>query len=276
MNGDAMPERKPDSRVRPQDIPIYAPHASEDMLTGGRLLRRAFAEAPYRTAEREAVIIAADHPEPPILQIHRGIAFRSVSLPDGRRAIVDILLPTDIVGIDNAVLGRSNHDIVAGAPLGYRQLSSIALRELMANPQIAVRVLALMAEARWRTDRHITAITRFDARSRIASFLLGIYDRLRRAELIARPTFNLHLTQDQMADHLGMTMVHVSRTLRRLREQRLVLVDRQVVIILDVDGLRELASGLPPLTTGEVMPLTTGEVMPLTTGEVMPLPDMAT
>jgi CRP-like cAMP-binding protein len=244
-------EHKPEGRILAQHTPPYASHASEDLLTGGRLLRRAFAEAPYRTAERDAVIILADDPDPPILQIHRGIAFRSVNLPDGRRAIVDILLPTDFGGIDNAVLGRSNHDIVAGAPLGYRQLGGAALRELIANPQIAVRVLALMAEARWRIDRHLTAITRFDARCRIASFLLGIYDRLRRTDLISRPTFNLHLTQDQMADHLGMTMVHVSRTLRRLREERLVLVDRQVVIILDVPALRELASGLPPLTASE-------------------------
>jgi CRP-like cAMP-binding protein len=250
-----MMDRKPDNRVAIQHTPLYAPHASEDVLTGGRLLRHAFAQAPYRTAERDAVIIAADDPEPPILQMHRGVAFRSVTLPDGRRAIVDILLPSDIAGIDNAVLGRSNHDVVAGAPLGYRQLAGAALRELLATPPIAVRALALMAETRWRIDRHVTAITRLDARCRIASFLLGIYERLRRAELISRPTFNLHLTQDQMADHLGMTMVHVSRTLRRLREQRLVLVDRQVVMILDVAALRELANGLPPLTATETTPL---------------------
>ena len=66
---------------------------------------------------------------------------------------------------------------------------------------------------------------------------------MRRTELTTRPTFNLHLTQDQLADHLGMTMVHVSRTLRRLRQERLVMVDRQVVIILDVDGLRDIAGG---------------------------------
>ena len=246
---------KPDDRFTVQHTPNYAAGASEGVLTGGRLLRRAFAEAPYRTAERHAVIIAADDPEPPILQIHRGVAFRSIGLPDGRRAIVDILLPTDVAGIDNAVLGRSNHDMVAGAALGYRQLSGTTLRKLMENPQIAVRALALMAESRWRIDRHVTAITRFDARCRIASFLLGIYDRLRRAELITRPTFNLQLTQDQMADHLGMTMVHVSRTLRRLREQRLALVDRQVVIILDVPALRGLANGLPRLNATEPTPL---------------------
>lgn len=39
-------------------------------------------------------------------------------------------------------------------------------------------------------------------------------------------------------------MVHVSRMLRRLREERLVIINRGVVVIFDVDGLREVASGL--------------------------------
>jgi CRP-like cAMP-binding protein len=71
--------------------------------------------------------------------------------------------------------------------------------------------MALMAEARWRTHRHLTAIARLDAYERLSFFLLDIHDRLRRHNLIARPTFHFPLTQDQIADHLGMTMVHVNR-----------------------------------------------------------------
>jgi CRP-like cAMP-binding protein len=87
-----------------------------------------------------------------------------------------------------------------------------------------------------------------DAYERIASFLLNTYDRLRRAQLITRPTFALYLSQDQIGDHLGLTMVHVSRTLRRLRDDKVVLVDRQVVIILDAERLRAIAAGLLPTT----------------------------
>ena len=68
---------------------------------------------------------------------------------------------------------------------------------------------------------------------------------LRRRGLTDRLSFNLPLTQEQIADHLGLTLVHVNRTLRRLREERLVLVERQVVTILDLEGLRELARGVP-------------------------------
>jgi DNA-binding transcriptional regulator LsrR (DeoR family) len=81
--------------------------------------------------------------------------------------------------------------------------------------------------------------------TRICVLLLDIHDRLRRRGLINRPTFNLPLTQEQIADHLGLTLVHVNRTLRRLREQKLVIVDRQVVIIMDMEQLRSLAQGLP-------------------------------
>jgi CRP-like cAMP-binding protein len=98
----------------------------------------------------------------------------------------------------------------------------------------------------------MTVLTRLDARGRIAAFILGVYERLRQRELIARPTFNLPLTQEQLADHLGITMVHVSRTLRRIREERLVIVERQVVIILDLEELRRAASGVPPLSAGGV------------------------
>jgi CRP-like cAMP-binding protein len=167
---------------------------------------------------------------------------------DGRRAILDVLLPTDIVGVEHPVSRGSNRDIVAASPLTYRMLSAAKLRQLMANSQIAARMLALAAETQWRADRLISALSRMDAYERIASFLLNTYDRLRRAQLIARPRFALHLSQDQIGDHLGLTTVHVSRTLRRLRDDKVVLVDRQVVIILDVERLRAIAAGLSPTT----------------------------
>jgi hypothetical protein len=103
----------------------------------------------------------------------------------------------------------------------------------------------MLAEWRWRTDRLVISIGRFDAASRLCLMFLDVYDRLRHRGLISRLTFNLPLTQVQMADHLGLTLVHVNRTLRRLREERIAIVDRGVVMILDLDRLRAVARGLP-------------------------------
>lgn len=224
--------------------PTVAASASEDILAGSHLLRRAFQQAPSFSANRDAVVVRADASDAPCLLINRGVAYGAFVFPDGRRSISDILLPTDIIGLDHAVLGRPCREIIAASALGYRALKGSAIRELMQDHRVALRVLALASETKLRQERHIAALTRLDARGRIAGMILGIYERLRRQELISRSTFNLPLTQDQIADHLGITMVHVSRTLRRLREERVVIVDRHVVIIVDLDELRRAAAGL--------------------------------
>lgn len=211
-------------------------------------MRREFLKAPRRSAERNEAIISADQREPPALLISHGVAFSSHTISDGRRAITDVLLPTDIVGVEHAVLGRSNREIVAASPVVYQMLPANSLRQLMADPQIAAWMLALAAASRCRADRLISALSRLDAYERIACFLLSMYDRLRRAQLITRPTFALHLTQDQIGDHLGLTTVHVSRTLRRLRADKVALVHSQVVIIRDLQRLRAIAGGLLPAT----------------------------
>jgi CRP-like cAMP-binding protein len=225
--------------------PRYAAAATENLLVGGRRLRQAFAQAPTRFVGRNALLARAGEAEAGAILIRNGFAFRSWLLADGRRAILDILLSGDICGLDHIVLARPIEDIAVANGVGYSVLPVGAIREMMADRCVAMYVMALLAEARWRGDRLAASIGRLDARARICVLLLDIHDRLRRRGLIERPTFSLPLTQEQVADHLGLTLVHVNRMLRRLREDRIVLVDRQVVIIQDLDRLRELAQGLP-------------------------------
>jgi CRP-like cAMP-binding protein len=225
--------------------PRYAAAVIEDLLSGSRSLRRAFLQTPIRFAGRDAPLIRADDPDPFVILIRSGFAFRSCGLADGRRAILHVLTPHDIAGLDNLVLARPLEEITATSRVGYHALRASEVRELMADRCIALHIVALAAEARWRADRLAAMIGRLDAQARICVMLLDLYERLRRNGLISRTTYNLPLTQEQIADHLGLTLVHVNRTLRRLREERIVLVDRQVVIIMDLDRLRDFAQGLP-------------------------------
>jgi CRP-like cAMP-binding protein len=226
--------------------PGFALAVAEDMLSGAQRLRRAFLEAGTHSAERGKIIVAANEPNPPAFLIHRGLAYSSTTLPDGRRAITDLFLPGDIVGTENVVMASSTQETVAACGLYYSILSATAVRSLMTDSQIAIRVLALACEAHRRAHDHVIGLTRLDARERVSALVVGIHDRLRRRELIIRPTYNLWLTQEEIGDHLGLTMVHVSRTLRRLREERLVLVDRHLVLIRDLDGLRRTARAMAP------------------------------
>ena len=202
-------------------------------------------QTPLRYTGRDMPLLRAAASEPAAILIRSGFACRSCALPDGRRAILHVLLSGDYGGLHNIVLARAMENIHAANRVGYHMLGAAALRELLVDPCISMFLLAQIAEARWRADRLAAAIGRLDAHARICVLLLDIHDRLRHRGLINHTTFNLPLTQEQMADHLGLTLVHVNRTLRRMREEKIVLVDRQVVIIQDIERLRELAQGLP-------------------------------
>jgi CRP-like cAMP-binding protein len=225
--------------------PHFVAAAAEALLAGRRSLRQAFLSGPTQYADRGAPLGRQDGTEPQILLIRNGFAYRSCVLADGRRAILDILTTGDIIGLDDIVFARPVDEFTAACRLGYNALGAGEVRLLMTDQPVSLQVFALLAEARWRANRLAISIGRLDAQARICLLLLDIYNRLVRRGVLNRPTFNLPLTQEQIADHLGLTVVHVNRTLRRLREDRLVMLDRQVVIILDLERLREMARGLP-------------------------------
>ena len=225
--------------------PHFDPAVTEELLLGGRRLRTAFMQTPLRHSGRDTLLLRAGVSEPAAILIRSGFAYRACTLPDGRRAILRVLLTGDFAGLHNIVLARATGDVFAASRVGHHLLGAAALRALLADPCVSMFLIAQYAEARLRADRLAASIGRLDAHARLCVLLLDIYDRLRHRDLISRPTFNLPLTQEQIADHLGLTLVHVNRTLRRLREERIVLVDRQMVIIQDIERMRALAQGLP-------------------------------
>jgi len=73
--------------------------------------------------------------------------------------------------------------------------------------------------------------------------------------LIAHSTYNLHLTQQQIGDYLGLTGVHVNRVLRWLSRELIALVKGYVVIIHDMPRLRKLARGEEAIETRRTRPI---------------------
>ena len=234
-----------DADPRQPERPGYAAEIAKDVLLGGRRLHSAFLQTPVRYTMRGAPLVRLGDAEPQVLLIRSGCAICSCGLPDGQRAILDIALGGDIVGLDHIVLRRPIEGVMAATRVGYHALRPTELRELLDDPTINLHVLALLSEMHWRRNRLAAAAGRHNAQARICIMLVDFYDRLRHRGLISGTTFHLPLTQQQMAEHLGMTLMHVNRTLRRLREERVVLVDRGTVVIWDLDRMRTFALGLP-------------------------------
>jgi DNA-binding transcriptional regulator LsrR (DeoR family) len=71
--------------------------------------------------------------------------------------------------------------------------------------------------------------------------MLDFYRRLRRRRLLTGLVYNLPLTQMQIGNYLGLTMVHVNRVLRALRDDQIVDLEKHCVTILDLARLTGLA-----------------------------------
>ena len=67
--------------------------------------------------------------------------------------------------------------------------------------------------------------------------LLDFYTRLRRRKLVSGPNYNLPLSQAQIGNYLGLTVVHINRVLRSLRSEQIVELEKHRVTILDLERL---------------------------------------
>jgi CRP-like cAMP-binding protein len=147
------------------------------------------------------------------------------------------------LGLETILSVRASGSVTAAGPVKCLRLEANSLRHLLEDREIAVSVTSLLIEARLRSEELAARIARFDAPERVAAMLIDLYDRLRRRRLIARSTYNLHLTQQQIGDHLGLTNARVNRVLRWLSREDIALVKGYAVIIRDMPRLRRLAQG---------------------------------
>jgi CRP-like cAMP-binding protein len=150
-----------------------------------------------------------------------GAMCRYMDARDGFRQLVALQVPGDFVDLHGYPLQRLDHDV------GTLTEARVAM-----IPHAAIDSLDAALHREW-----IFRIGRLDAAGRIAHFLLETYHRLKATGRGENGAFELALIQQDLGEACGLTSVHVNRTLRRLREEKLVEAVRGTVTILDEAGL---------------------------------------
>lgn len=149
-------------------------------------------------------------------------------LHDGRRQIFAFLLPGDVATVN------------AGMHVGSRGLVALTNVEIADAAALTTgdqgeRVSASLVDAvRQREERlfdQIVRIGRLTAKERVLNLLLELYDRLEAIGLVKENTFRIPLTQEVFADALGLSVVHINRTLQQLRREGMLTVDRGTVTL---------------------------------------------
>ena len=212
------------------------------LLRGRRQLEARFGTAPPLTLRAGEVFAAAGGLRDAIYRLRTGWACQYRELPNCRRAIIDVYLPGDLIGLDGLFRTRPLENVLA---LTLVEVTTIdgdnILTQLLACQSNALYVAWLLVRRQQRTDHLLTAISSLDARGRLAAMLLYFYKRLYARKLIAARTYTMPLTQQHIGEYLGLTVVHVKRVLRSLRSDRIALLEKNCVTILDLERLRQLA-----------------------------------
>jgi CRP-like cAMP-binding protein len=170
--------------------------------------------------------------------VAQGLVSRFAVMEDGRRQLISLHLPGDLVDLYSLMLPAAPSPLVALTPTTIFDIPHASLTDL------ASRYPALAA-AFWRecvVDGGIVAqwlisLGRRDARGRLAHLLCEMAIRSARIGRMQAGRFSLPMTQEHMADALGLTSVHVNRSLKALREEGTVQVSRGEAVVLDWDAL---------------------------------------
>jgi CRP-like cAMP-binding protein len=184
-----------------------------------------------------------------------GWLVRSLTLPDGRRQIVDFLLPGDIVGCfargeDSGVEEVSTLTVARVAPLPGARLR--ALREDCCD--LAFALVAASASGYDRLMDQVLRLGQLAAYERTAHLMLDLLLRLRRVGLASGDHYSLPMTQGELADALGLSQVHLNRVIRAMTRDRLVEIRgraaRTSITVCSVHRLAQVAgydvNRLPP------------------------------
>lgn len=199
-------------------------------------------EKEERTYSRGAVIISTGSPISDIFAVKSGWLMSSTTLPDGRRQLLKLHFPGDLVGLAETPLTTSPHEVQAVTDITICPYPKAQLDLVFQNePRLAALFFSFaMLDQLVLLDR-LRMLGRMSARERLGHFLLEIHARLRITNREMDASFELPLTQNQIADAVGLTNVYVSKSLSNLRHDGLIASENGRITLVDLEALRELS-----------------------------------
>jgi CRP-like cAMP-binding protein len=199
-----------------------------------------FKEA-HEVAWAGELLVRQDQPSRLVATLYSGWAIKHRTLSSGKRQVLSILLPGDLFGLECVYSGGASHSIEAITDVTYCVFDPLRWQELLNLGSLASRLCELQVNEQRHLEERFAATAACPASRSVAHFVLDTHDRLRGRRLIREGKFMLPLSNQQFADAVGLTTVHLHRILRRMREDGIFTCDHRRIVIHDLERLREFA-----------------------------------
>lgn len=183
-----------------------------------------------------------------------GYAVRFKLLHNGKRQILNVVLPGDIVGLPGSFYERAVYSVTAIADLRMHVCPIDSYIQLCyRRPQFGLALSWIAVQEATTYAEHIIDVGRRTPIERLSHFLLELHARLKAVGLADSDRFSLPFSQEVMADVLGLSVPHLNRMLQRLRAEKLIADSQRTIKFLNADAMQALAQ-FQPLVMAPIPP----------------------
>jgi len=194
------------------------------------------------SVEKGATVLVEGSHSAHLYTVLSGWGFRYKLLSDGRRQILNYLMPGDLIGLQGSLMGEMQHSVEALSPMLLCMFEREQLHELYRkHPGLGYDVTWIASHEERILDENLLSIGRRTALERAAYLLALLSSRARSVGLVERGAIIVPVTQQHVADTLGLSLVHTNKTIRKLMDRKLVRWREGGCEILDPEGLQDLA-----------------------------------
>jgi CRP-like cAMP-binding protein len=175
-----------------------------------------------------------------------GFAARYKLLRNGKRQIVNLVLPGDVVGLPGSFLQRARYSVLALTDL---RLQACSMNDYLAlcykRPQFGLMLSWLAIQEAIICAEHTINAGRRSPTERLAHFLLELYSRLEVVGLATDWSYDMPISQEVISDALALSVPHLNRTIKKLQADRIVNVANHRVFLTDPLALEMLGHFQP-------------------------------
>lgn len=220
-------------------LPLFTPHADDELALIESLKKEQV------VFDAATAVIHEGQSDAPLYTLLSGWAFRFKTLSDGRRQILNFLLPGDFIGVQQKMSDITAHGVETLTEVALCVFRRDSLWELHRSaPALGFSVTWLTAHEESIVDDTLLSVGRRSAEERIATLLIVLFKRA--AALLPGVSTGVQgvpfpLTQQHIADGLGLSLVHTNKTLRKLERRGLHRIQDGWLQLLDVKALSRLA-----------------------------------
>lgn len=187
--------------------------ATDCRLCGAFATATAAPRSPFKTGDR---LFRQGDPVRLVYRVMRGAVISYRLLSDGRRQVTGFHLPGDYLGLEAGVEHATNAEALGRVEALAMERAELASRALT-DTDLARALWQITVRAFQRSEDHALILGRQGATERVVAFLLDFADRMG-----GTVSIDLPMTRQDIADHVGLTIHTVSRTLSQLQAQGLI------------------------------------------------------